>query len=104
MLHEVAPRNVLHGDNFIYIYIETYLQHTLASRTTLHTALLDLALCLRSQVIEMLGRENVKISAKQMADITKLLESEQKVEEDIQKARQEKRAAEENGEKRGEDK
>ena len=52
----------------------------------------------------MLGRENVKISAKQMADITKLLESEQKVEEDIQKARQEKRAAEENGEKRGEDK
>ena len=57
-------------------------------------------------MIELLGRENVKISAKQMADITKLLESEQKVEEDIQRAKQEKRAAEESEEreKRGEDK
>ncbi|KAK2162217.1 hypothetical protein NP493_1533g00004 [Ridgeia piscesae] len=47
------------------------------------------------KVIELLGRENVKISPQQMADITKLLEAEQKVEEDIQKTKQEKRAAEE---------
>ena len=46
-------------------------------------------------MIELLGRENVKISAQQMADITKLLEAEQKVEEGIQKSKQEKRAAEE---------
>ena len=37
----------------------------------------------------------MKISPQQMADITKLLEAEQKVEEDIQKTKQEKRAAEE---------
>ena len=46
-------------------------------------------------MIELLGRENVKINPQQMADITKLLEAEQKVEEDIQKTKQEKRAAEE---------